>query len=118
MMTEKVTEEETNQKEFKTRVPCKECGGKIYTLILTQDMLNSIEKYPFTIVCMHVGIEEKKETKTYFGKEVHTMVAYIDKDLHCRHVEVLTGKRVYVTPYILYNPKLLQLTCNKLVSKF
>lgn len=59
---------------------------------------------------MHVGIDGVKQ--------VHTLVAYIDKNLKCRHVEVLSGKRLFITPFILYNPSLLFLSCNKNLGNF
>lgn len=95
-----------NQKVHKTLVPCRKCGDRVFSVTLSQDLIDAVERFPFTIVLMHVGEEDGK-------REVHTMVAYIDKDLNCRHVEILTGKKVFITPYILYNPNLLYLSCNK-----
>lgn len=98
-------------KEYSVSIPCKQCGGRIFKVNISEDVIQSVERYPFTIVCMHVGLDAEK-------KQVHTMVAYIDKELNCRHVEVLQGKKVFVTPYILYNPNLLFLSCNKNIGNY
>lgn len=86
-------------------VPCSKCG-KIFKVEITQDILNDIERYPFTIVLMHVSSVENGK------KEIHTLVAYLDKYLNCRHVTVLLGRRLFITPYVLYNPTLLILSCS------
>lgn len=92
-----------------TKVLCSKCG-RVFKAEITQDILDDIERYPFPIVLMHVSVEDGK-------KEVHTLVAYIDKQLNCRHVSVLLGKKLFITPYILYNPNLLVLSCNKNLGK-
>ena len=94
----------------KTLIPCKECEDRIFKIAITEDLLEDVEKYPFTIVTMHAAHDGTKK--------VHTVVAYIDKQLQCRHAEVLTGKRVFITPYILYNPNLLFLSCVKNIGSF
>lgn len=93
-----------------TRVPCPKCN-RVFKARITTDILEDVERYPFTIVLMHVSSEKDK-------REVHTLVAYIDKELHCRHVNLLLGKKLFITPYILYNPNLLSLSCNKNLTKF
>jgi hypothetical protein len=98
------------QKAKITRVPCPKCN-RIFKAHISLDILEDVERYPFNIVLMHVSIEEDK-------KEVHTLVAYIDKELKCRHVNLLLGKKLFITPFILYNPSLLSLSCNKNITKF
>jgi hypothetical protein len=90
-------------------VPCSRCG-RVFKAEITQDILNDVERYPFTIVLMHVSVENGK-------KEIHTLVAYLDKSLNCRHVTVLLGRRLFITPYVLYNPNLLILSCNRSLTK-
>lgn len=87
------------------RIPCSKCN-KTYKIKLPMDISNNIEHYPFPIVLMHTGNENDR-------RKIHTMIAYIDKELKCRHVDFLEGKRVFITPYIVYNPSLLQMYCNK-----
>lgn len=88
-------------------VPCKQCG-RVFKVNITDEILQDVQKFPFPVVLMHISNDDKKE--------VHTLIAYIDDNLHCRHVENLIGKRVFITPYILYNPSLMMLRCNKVVS--
>ena len=54
---------------------------------------------------MHVGVDPDNLEET--TKEVHTMVAYIDKQFHFRYVKALTGSKIFVTPYIVYYTNLL-----------
>jgi hypothetical protein len=86
-------------------IPCRYCGNRIFKINISKDLLNDIERFPFAIITMHVSNDGLKQ--------VHTLVAYIDKNLTCRHVELLSGKRFFITPYVLYNPSLLFLSCNK-----
>jgi hypothetical protein len=58
------------------------------------------------VIAMHTGGDASHP-------EVHNLVAYIDKQLQCRHAEYLDGSRVFITPYILYNPHLLRVFCWK-----
>jgi hypothetical protein len=58
------------------------------------------------VIAMHTGNEGSHPV-------VHNLVAYIDKQLKCRHTEYLDGSRVFITPYILYNPNLLRVFCFK-----
>ncbi len=92
----------------KVLVPCPICN-RVFHQQLSSDIVEDVDRFPFPIVCMH--------TAGQGGKEVHTMVAYVDKQLKCRHVESLPGKRVFITPYIMYNPSLLQLQCGKTLAK-
>ncbi|MBD3227017.1 MAG: hypothetical protein GF329_02430 [Candidatus Lokiarchaeota archaeon] len=86
-------------------VHCSKCN-EIFKIGITHDTLETIDKFPFPIVLMHYS---------HTGDEsVHTLIAYIDKELNCRHVEYLVGKKVFITPYILYNPAKLVLSCNKI----
>ncbi|MBD3194835.1 MAG: hypothetical protein GF317_07265 [Candidatus Lokiarchaeota archaeon] len=91
--------------KFETMVPCSECN-RVFKIVVSEDVVDSVERFPFPIVLMHYSSKNDK-------KAVHTMIAYIDKDMQCRHCTVLDGKRVYITPYILYNPNLVALSCNK-----
>lgn len=102
------------EKGVRTKVPCNKCGGRVFEVSLTQDLIDDVKRFPFTIVLMHVGMNPDNPEES--SREVHTMVAYIDKQFHCRHVQVLTGRKVFVTPYIVYNPNLLYLSCNKNLS--
>ncbi len=97
---EKVTEE---HQTYKVRVSCPDCQGRQFKVTLTQDMIDSIESFPFEVVLMHIAGSEKRT--------VHTLIAYIDKNLECHHSVCLTGRRVIITPYILYNPNLLYFSC-------
>lgn len=83
-------------------IPCPNCG-EIVKIQLDVSITNKIECFPFPILAMHTGA----------GKNIHTLVAYIDKQLRCRHAEYLSGKRVFITPFIAFNPSLLQIYCNK-----
>ncbi|TFF86407.1 MAG: hypothetical protein EU551_01630 [Promethearchaeota archaeon] len=87
------------------KVSCSKCG-EIFKIGITDDTLKTIDRFPFPIVLMHISHSG--------DKNVHTLIAYIDRDLRCRHVEYLVGKKVYITPYILYNPAKLVLSCNKI----
>jgi hypothetical protein len=100
MMTE--TEK---KKKYVTMVPCSECK-RVFKTIIEKQVVENVERFPFPIVLMHYASKDD-------NREVHTMIAYIDKDMQCRHCTVLDGKRVYITPYILYNPNLIALSCNK-----
>ncbi len=42
---------------------------------------------------------------------IHTLVAYLDAQLKCRSVEFITSNQVFITPFILYNPSLLNVYC-------
>jgi hypothetical protein len=111
-MTENETELKDNKNKIKhtTRVPCKFCN-RIFTVGLDERVLKKMEKidrYPFPIVLMHLANNEKEDKE-----EVHTLIAYIDKQLNCRHVTILDGKRVFITPYILYNPNLILFSFSK-----
>jgi len=99
-----------NDNVHETMVPCKKCGSRIFKIKLTEDLLNDIEKFPFAIISMHLSHDGKRQ--------IHTLIAYIDRKFKCRHVEVLSGKRIFITPYILYNPNLLFLSCNKNLGTF
>jgi len=90
-----------------TRVPCSKCD-RVFKVVIDEDVLEKAERFPFPIVLMHYSDEDKD-----IKQEVHTLIAYIDKQLNCRHVTVLDGKRVFITPYILYNPDLIVLSCSK-----
>ncbi|MBD3341841.1 MAG: hypothetical protein GF353_22240 [Candidatus Lokiarchaeota archaeon] len=103
--------DQDDKKVHTTLVPCKKCQGRVFKIKLNQDLLDEVDRYPFTIITMHTALQSEK-------KEIHTLVVYIDKDLNARHVEVLSGKRVFITPYILYNPSMLFLSCNKNMGKF
>lgn len=95
----------TENKFKKLRIPCCKCN-KTYKINLPMDITNDVENYPFPLVLMHTAHENDRN-------KIHTLIAYIDKDLKCRHIEFLEGKRVFITPYIIYNPSLLQMYCNK-----
>lgn len=93
-----------------TRVPCKLCN-RIFTVGIDPSIIEKVnqeERFPFPIVLMHLAGGEKGKSE-----EVHTLIAYIDKQMHCRHVTVLDGKRVFITPYILYNPNLILFSFSK-----
>ena len=98
-----------NEDVHETWIPCKKCGGRIFKIKISEDLLNDVEKFPFAIISMHLSNDGTRQ--------VHTLVAYIDRAFKCRHVEVLSGKRIFITPYILYNPNLLFLSCNKNLGK-
>lgn len=95
------------EKKLTTRVPCSKCGGRVFKVEIDQEVFENIQRYPFPIILMHSSTSEKER------REVHTLIAYIDKDLQARHVTILDGKRVFITPYILYNPNLIAFSCNK-----
>jgi hypothetical protein len=99
-----------NEHTHETMIPCKKCGGRIFKIKLSKDLITDIEKFPFAIISMHVSHDGMRR--------VHTLVAYIDRNFKCRHVEVLSGKRLFITPYILYNPNLLFLSCSKNLGNF
>jgi len=88
-------------------IPCKQCG-RVFRINISDEILQDVEKYPFPLILMHLAKDETKE--------FHTVIAYIDQNFQCRHVEYLIGKRVFITPYILYNPSLMMLRCNKVVA--
>ncbi|MBN1800793.1 MAG: hypothetical protein JW891_04760 [Candidatus Lokiarchaeota archaeon] len=92
-----------------TQVLCPECK-RTFNVEITHEIIDNVDRYPFTIVLMHVSEQEAK-------REVHMLVVYIDQQLNCRHVTLLLGKRLFITPYILYNPNLLMLSCNKSLLK-
>jgi hypothetical protein len=72
---------------------------------IIEDISKSGGSFPFPIIVMHTVMEPHKE--------IHSLVAYIDKNFKCRHAEFLSGSRVFITPYIVYNPSLLQMYCMK-----
>ncbi|MBD3197681.1 MAG: hypothetical protein GF317_21695 [Candidatus Lokiarchaeota archaeon] len=94
-----------DKEEKKVIVTCPECPNRDFKVRVSPDLLESVESFPFELVLMHVAGDDKKH--------VHTLVAYIDKNLECKHSVCLTGRRVIVTPYILYNPRLLSLSTYK-----
>ena len=99
-----------NAKNHETLITCKKCNNRIFKISISEDLLNDIERFLFAIITMHVSSDGLKQ--------IHTLVAYIDKHFKCRHVEILSGKRLFITPYILYNPSLLFLSCNKNLENF
>lgn len=100
--------EQVTTKIHEVHVPCSMCK-RTFSLGLSEDIFTYVERFPFPIVCMHTAGDS--------GKEVHTLVAYVDKQFKCRHVEYLVGNRVFITPFILYNPTLLQLQCSKTLGR-
>ncbi len=90
-----------------TRVPCSKCK-RVFKVVIEREVIENAEIFPFPIVLMHYS-DESEDSK----RGVHTLIAYIDKKMNCRHVSVLDGKRVFITPYILYNPNLIVLSCSK-----
>ncbi len=101
-LTKKMNESIKNKIKGMTSIRCKECGGRVFNITISDELLQDVERYPFTIVSMHAAADG--------SKKIHTLVAYIDNHLQCRHVEALTGKRIFLTPYVLYNPNLLFLS--------
>ena len=90
-----------------TRVPCSLCN-RIFKVSIDKRVINNLEQFPFPIVLMHYAAEDENHKS-----EVHTLIAYIDQHMSCRHVTVLDGRRVFITPYILYNPNLIAISCSK-----
>lgn len=90
-------------------VSCRLCN-RTFKVSIPTEVIESNEKFPFTIVSMHVAVEKNGD------RNVHTLVCYIDKDINCRHIEALIGRKVFITPYIAYNPNLLLFSCNKSMS--
>lgn len=95
-------------KAIKVRIPCPKCSF-IIIIKMDEKYVKELEtkdiSFPFPIIAMHTIMKPKRE--------IHTLVAYIDKQLKCRHAEYLSGERVFITPYIVYNPSLLQMFCIK-----
>ena len=94
------------EKKLKTlRIPCKKCGGRMFKIKIANQMAETAEYYPFPIILMHSDIN---------NNGLHTLIAYLDKNLSVRSVDYLEGKnRVFITPYILYKPSLLKAYCYK-----
>jgi len=86
-------------------IQCPKCKA-IVKIKLAASIGETIEYFPFPVIAMHTGGDASHP-------EVHNLVAYIDKQLQCRHAEYLDGSRVFITPYILYNPHLLRVFCWK-----
>lgn len=81
---------------------CPECK-KIYKIIISRKILEDVKNFPFPVVTMHASDESER---------IHTLLVYLDENLKCRHIEYI-DKRVFITPYILYNPCLLNVYCHK-----
>ena len=96
----------TKQEDFvKLRIPCKKCN-KTFKINVPRNIAVDVDQFPFPIILMHSAEEDGK-------RKIHTMLAYIDQNLKCRHVDHLKGQRVYITPYIVYNPSMLSVYCAK-----
>ncbi len=104
-MIETHLKNEQNKDQKTLRIPCKKCG-KSYKIQVPLNITEEVDHFPFPLILMHSADDAD-------GEKIHTMLAYIDKNLKCRHVDFLKGKRVYITPYIVYNPSLLQVYCKK-----
>jgi len=94
-------------KEIQTKtvlVLCEKCK-RVWKAKLEVSMLQDIKNYPFPIVMMH--------TDPVNTGKMHLLIAYIDMHLKCRHVDYLHGNQVFITPFIVYNPHLLRVFCNK-----
>jgi len=85
---------------------CPECK-KVYKIIISRKILEDVKSFPFPIITMHASDE--------IGK-IHTLLVYLDESLKARHIERI-DKRVFITPYILYNPCLLNVYCHKYIEK-
>ena len=109
-LIEKMKESTKDKIEVMTSIRCKECDGRVFNISISDELLKDVEKFPFTIVSMHAAVDG--------SKKIHTLLAYIDKHLQCRYVEALTGKCVFITPYVLYNPNLLFLSCANNIRTF
>ncbi len=81
-----------------TNIPCDSCK-KTYHIDVREETIREQSRYPFPILVMH--------TWSWGRRQVHSLIAYIDKDGKCRHTELLDGNRVFITPYIVYNPDML-----------
>lgn len=84
-------------KLFEVNVPCSQCK-KTFSVSVDVDKMSQ-KSNPFPLLFMH--------TRDWGEKAVHIMIAYIDKNANCRHVELLDGDTVFITPFIIYNPELL-----------
>lgn len=88
------------------RIPCEICN-RTFKVKIPSSLAVKVENFPFPIVLMHSASQDDGK------REIHTMIAYLDHELHCRHVDHVSGERVFITPYIIYNPSLLQVYCVK-----
>ncbi|UYP47776.1 hypothetical protein NEF87_004061 [Candidatus Lokiarchaeum ossiferum] len=110
--SDKVEEIETflkNQKKGKSTtvlIPCKKCN-ETKKIEINKSMVENVENFPFPIFLMHCA--DNSEGKI----EIHTLIAYLDNKLNCRHVEFLEGNQVFITPFILYNSNLLHVYCQR-----
>ncbi|KYC45809.1 MAG: hypothetical protein APG12_00789 [Candidatus Methanofastidiosum methylothiophilum] len=76
---------------------------KVYKIEISKEIIEGVSGFPFPIIAMHASEE--------IGK-IHTLLVYLDESLKCRHIEHI-DKRVFITPYIIYNPCLLNVYCHK-----
>ena len=84
------------------QILCPECK-KIYKILISKKILEDVKSFPFPVITMHASEE---------SENIHTLLVYLDQNLKCRHIEFI-DKRVFITPYILYNPCLLNVYCHK-----
>lgn len=84
------------------QILCPKCK-KVYKIVISKQITEDVKTYPFPVVAMHASEE---------SENIHTLLVYLDESLKCRHIEYI-DKRVFITPYILYNPYLLNIYCHK-----